>query len=159
MPGNRSTVEPVDDWVIVKSIRLPMLVDEAFAWLTDPARLESWLCSRARVGHGVGEPFELYWDLADPENDSTIGCRLTAYAPPCLLAFQWRSPKQFKAFANSADPLTHVVVSFHQVEAATLLTLIHSGWRASDEWRRAAAWQDKAWDFAFGALRAQADGT
>ncbi len=156
MTSIRSDFEPVDDWVIVKNIRLPMLPGEAFRWFAEQARLESWLCLRAVVGNAVGEPYELFWDLANPEDDSTIGCRMTALAPPFLLAFQWRSPKQFKSFANVADPLTHVVVSFHEIEAGTSITLIHSGWRATDEWRQAAAWQDKAWDFAFRALTARA---
>ena len=152
MSSSRSLIATVDDTVIVKTASLPISPTRAFDLFCREASLAAWLCHRAVVGAGVGGLYELFWDPADPENDSTIGCRITAYEPGRVLGFQWRSPRQFKSFANAADPLTHVVVTLHATDEGTQVTLVHTGWRSSDDWRQAAAWQDRAWDFAFAAL-------
>ena len=152
MTLSRSPVDPVDDRVIVRHVVLPLGARVAFDLFATPAGLQAWLCGRAAVGSAVGEPYELFWDPLDPQNDSTIGCRITAYLPLELIGFQWRSPRQFKAFANAADPLTHVVVTFHPRSDGTAVTLVHSGWRAAAPWPEAAAWQVTAWDHAWAAL-------
>ena len=126
--------------------------DKAFAYFTDSKKLQSWLTTRADVEPKLGGKYELFWDPSDRENDSTIGCRITAIAPGQSIAFDWKSPKQFKAFANAADPLTHVTVSFVPEGDRTIVHLIHSGWRSTAQWREARAWQEKAWRGAIGAL-------
>lgn len=152
----RSATGFVDDQVLVRVADLPTPPAAAYDLFVVPGRLESWLCRRALVEAQLGGRYELYWDLTDPEQDSTIGCRITAFDPGRLLAFQWRSPRQFKSFANAADPLTHVVVGFHETGSGTRVTLVHSGWRATPEWIEAARWQGVAWDHAFRALAARA---
>ena len=71
---------------------------------------------------------------------------------------KWKSPKQFKHFANNADPLTHVVVFFIPYGDSTEVHIIHSGWRSSAEWEEARQWQDRAWRLAFNALSKQING-
>jgi uncharacterized protein YndB with AHSA1/START domain len=156
MPTSRNAVDPVTDVVLVKSVVLPLSVPAAFHLFTDAGLLQSWLCEAATVEARLGGRYELFWEPSDPENDSTIGCRVTAFEPDQLLAFQWRSPKQFKAFANAADPLTHVVVTFHESAEGVKVTLVHGGWRSTPEWLEAAQWQSVAWDYAFQALKARA---
>lgn len=155
MGPERSTVDPLDDVVIATSVDLPVAVADAFGLFASAAAVESWLCRRAVVESRVGGRYELFWDLDDPLHDSTIGCRVTALDAPGLLAFQWRSPRQFKSFANGADPLTHVVVAFRDVAGGTRVSLVHSGWRSSPEWRAACDWQRAAWGHAFQALVAR----
>lgn len=155
---SRDAVAPASDLVIVKHVALPISAPAAFRLFSESEGLESWLCEKAAVEARIGGKYELFWEPSDPENDSTIGCRITAIQRDRLLAFQWRSPRQFKVFANSADPLTHVVVAFHEVEERTAVTLVHSGWRSSPEWLQAAEWQGVAWDYAFQALSARVGG-
>jgi uncharacterized protein YndB with AHSA1/START domain len=124
----------------------------AFQLFTNNSLLESWLVNVAEVEPKVGGTYELFWEPNDRENNSTIGCRITAIQPDELLSFEWRSPKQYKHFANSADPLTHVVVFFIPEDGSTHVHLIHSGWRSSSEWEEARQWQLRAWEAAFKAL-------
>lgn len=156
MSETRTAVGPVDDRVLVTSADLPVPAAAAFALFASAEALSTWLCEDAVVEPQAGGRYELFWNPGDRENDSTIGCRLTAFEPGRLLAFQWRSPRQFKPFANAADPLTHVVVTVHAHGAGSRLTLVHSGWRASPDWQQAADWQAAAWDHAFQALAAAA---
>lgn len=156
MEADRSAVEPVADRVLVTTTDLPLPPAAAFGLFADSAALAGWLCKAATVEPRLGGRYELFWDPAAPEDNSTIGCRITAYEPDRLLAFQWRSPAQFKHFANRADPLTHVVVSFHVRDGGTTVTLVHSGWRSAPQWQEAAQWQASAWRMAFKALAARA---
>lgn len=149
MAGRRGTVEPARDEIVVISVLLPIPARRAYDFFTSSALLQSWLAPVAEVEPETGGRYELFWDPADRENNSTIGCRVTAVLPGQFIAFQWRSPKQFKEFANAADPLTHVVVFFVPEGDGTRVHLIHSGWRDTAEWEAARAWQERAWTGAF----------
>ncbi len=148
MPASRSAVAPVPDRVIHVEAFVRMPPARAFMYFTDKTLLQSWLTAAADVEPRVGGKYELFWQPDDRENNSTIGCRITAMAPPQVLAFQWRSPKQFKPFANAADPLTHVVVVFVPEGSGTRVHLVHSGWRSGPEWEEARLWQERAWTMA-----------
>lgn len=141
------------DNIIHLSIILKMDAKEAFRHFIDKGLLESWLTTIAEVEPKSGGKYELFWNPTDRANDSTIGCKITAIEEDQLIAFEWRSPKQFKHFANNADPLTHVVVSFTPGDKnKTVVHLIHSGWRSSEEWEEARTWQERAWRMAFANL-------
>ena len=142
------------DRVIHCTANLQCPLAEAFAHFTRNDLLHTWLTTVADVQPEVAGKYELFWNPADQENDSTIGCRVTAIAPDAFIAFEWKSPKQFKRFANSADPLTHVVVTFSPSQQGTRVDLIHAGWRSSSEWQEAADWQHQAWTLAFKKLEA-----
>jgi uncharacterized protein YndB with AHSA1/START domain len=146
---SRSPVLPVTDKVIHVSAFVPVPPARAWAYFTNKVLLQSWLTTSADVEPKVGGKYELFWQPDDRENNSTIGCRVTALAPEHFIAFQWRSPKQFKSFANTADPLTHVVVTFVPERDGTRVHLVHSGWRSSPEWEEARIWQEMAWIGAF----------
>jgi uncharacterized protein YndB with AHSA1/START domain len=75
--------------------------------------VQSWLAPLAEIEPRVGGKYELFWDLDDKQNNSAIGCKITAIEQDAFLSFEWKGPKQFKRFMNSADPLTHVVVIFN----------------------------------------------
>jgi uncharacterized protein YndB with AHSA1/START domain len=84
-----------------------------------------------RRRHGTASRREVRTVLAvrRPKKNSTIGCRITAIVPGQVLVFQWRSPKQFKSFADVADPLTRVVVSFLPQGPGTRVQLSGTGSR------------------------------
>ena len=128
-------------------------VHKAFEMFTLNDSLASWLTSIADVEPRPGGKYELFWQPKDLENNSTIGCKITSIVPDKFLSFEWRSPKQYKHFANFTDPLTHVVVFFIPAGDSTEVYLIHSGWRNSAEWEEARQWQEKAWSSAFEQLR------
>jgi len=119
--------------------------------------LKSWLTKLADVEPVVGGKYELFWDPEDKENNSTIGCKITALEQDRLLAFDWKGPIQYKHFMNNADPLTQVVVSFFPYEAGTSpcteVHVIHTGWRDSSEWEEARKYFERAWSNALEELR------
>ena len=141
------------DKIIHLSFWLQCGPHQAFEMFTTNTQLQSWLVNLAEVEPHVGGRYELFWEPDDRENNSTLGCKITAIEPDHFLSFEWRSPQQFKHFANQADPLTHAVVFFVPNRQGTQVHLIHSGWRSSAEWEEARQWQENAWRGAFEALR------
>ena len=130
---------------------LPCGPAEAFRLFTTGPGLESWLAPRAEVEPRVGGRYELYWNPADPSDNHTRGCVITALVQDELVAFDWRGPAALAAGMND-DPLTHVVVSFVPIATGTRVHLLHSGWRGSPEGQAARAWFEQAWAMAFEAL-------
>lgn len=141
------------DKIIHQFLHLKCNPDQAFDMFTDNKLLESWLATKAIVEPVESGKYELFWDPNDRENNSTAGCKITKIVTDKFLAFEWRSPKQFKHFANNADPLTQVVVFFIPDENGTEIHLIHSGWRNKKEWDEAREWQERAWSLAFQELK------
>lgn len=143
------------DQIIHLTVQLQCDPHRAFQMFTVNHLLASWLTNVAEVEPAVGGKYELFWEPDDRDNNSTIGCRVTAIEPDQVLSFEWRSPKQYKHVANNADPLTHVVVCFIPSRVGTDVHLIHSGWRSAPEWEEARQWQDRAWRAAFQSLEQQ----
>ena len=140
------------DKIIHLSRKLECPTEEAFKAFIENKKLQKWLVPLANVEAKLGGLYELFWEPDNKENNSTIGCRITALVDNQLLAFEWRSPEQFKHFANNADPLTHVMVVFIPEGKKTVVHMVHSGWRSSDEWEAARIWQERAWNIALDVL-------
>jgi uncharacterized protein YndB with AHSA1/START domain len=125
---------------------------------TENKLLPTWLPNLAEVEPRVGGKYELFWDPNDKENNSTIGCKVTAIEPNRLIAFEWKGPTEFQEFMNKADPLTHVVVLFVECTEGpnhcTEVHLVHSGWRRSAVWEKARKYFEKAWKHALEKLGA-----
>jgi len=137
-----------------KIIRLSLSVNincnHAFKLFSDSKLLENWLASLADVEPKTRGKYELFWDPENKHENSTLGCKITAFVKDEMISFEWKSPKQFAAIANDADPLTHVTVCFAALDAnITNIHLIHSGWRFTPEWEEARIWQENAWKTAF----------
>ncbi|UCG92090.1 MAG: SRPBCC domain-containing protein [candidate division WOR-3 bacterium] len=145
--------------ILYHTIQLHCATEHAFKMFTENEHVQKWLTEVADIEPKVGGKYELFWNPEDRENDSTIGCTITAIEPNKFLAFEWKGPQHYKHFMNDADPLTHVVVFFissrenKRSETATEVHLIHSGWRSSPEWEEARLYFEKAWNDAFDRLR------
>jgi hypothetical protein len=131
--------------IIYHSIRLKCDSKKAFAMFTINRHLEKWLTQIADVEPKVGGKYELFWNLENRDDDSTLGCKILVIQPNQFLCFEWKGPKQFKHFMNEAKPLTNVVVFFIPQEQGTEVHLLHTGWSDTKEWEEARHWFDKTW--------------
>jgi hypothetical protein len=138
-------------------------VHRAFELFTVNEDVQSWLAPLADIEPREGGKYELFWDLENREENSTLGCKLTAIEGDRFLSFEWRGPTQYLHFMNDADPLTHVVVflipSSDGSMPRTEVHVVHTGWRSSPEWEEARQWFVKAWRVAFEELERQAYAT
>ncbi|HVG34499.1 MAG TPA: SRPBCC domain-containing protein [Pyrinomonadaceae bacterium] len=150
------------DKVIHTTARLRCDAHYAFELFTVGQLLQTWLAPVAEVEPHVGGKYWLFWEPSLRENNSTLGCRITALQPDQFLSFEWKGPTEFKGFMNDADPLTHVVVCFIPAAGGRALTdvhLIHSGWRSTPDWEAARQWFEVSWRNAFAELEKQVNGT
>lgn len=141
------------DKIIYKSVCLDCSVQKAFEMFTLNQHLEKWLTQVADVEPKVGGRYELFWNPEDKKNESTIGCKILAIERGKFLAFEWKGPKQYKHFMNTAKPLTHVIAFFIPTAKDVEVHLLHTGWRDSAEWEEARQWFDRAWTNAFTELQ------
>src|SRR5215211_592056 len=136
--GTRVTTSPRSDVAgaspeppLVLELELAAPLERVWRAWTEPGELEAWLAEQARVSLEPGAPFELFWEPAHPERNSTLGCRLTEVEEGRTLAFEWRGPVPFADLMN-VDPLpTSVTVCMEKlVSGGTRLHLEHVGWGA-----------------------------
>jgi uncharacterized protein YndB with AHSA1/START domain len=122
-------------------------VDSAFSMFTKNELLENWLTVKADVEPKVGGKYELFWDLEHPEDDSTIGCKITGIEKNKFVSFEWKGPAEFTSFMNLVDPLTHIIVFFthNNNQKKTNIHLFHTGWRKGSDWQKARQYFKKAW--------------
>jgi uncharacterized protein YndB with AHSA1/START domain len=64
------------DKVIYRTIILPCDEKRTFQMFTVNKHLENWLTMAADVEAKVGGKYELFWNVEDRQNDSTIGCKV-----------------------------------------------------------------------------------
>lgn len=147
--------------IIMQHARLHCSAERAFAMFTHNEQLQRWLSRAADVEPVEGGTYELFWDLDNPEQNSTLGCKITALEPDTLLAFEWKGPPQFR-FMNESDPLTHVAVFFTPCDEVltpcTDVYLLHTGWRATQEWEQARRYCAHAWENALAELETLING-
>jgi uncharacterized protein YndB with AHSA1/START domain len=139
---------------IVEEIQVNKSLDETWAaWTTNKA-LEQWLTAKANVEPKLGGLYELFWEPEKPNQNSTIGCHITAFVPKKLIAFEWKGPVQFADIMNSNPPATWVVVTFESTSInSTLINFRHSGWGTGEKWTEARQWQRNVWLGAFEELK------
>lgn len=138
---------------ILVDVELNVSVKEAWQLWLDGRKLVQWLTTEARVEPQVGGAYELFWDPTNHNDNSTLGCKITALVPHKLLAFEWRGPVPYADLMNVEPFPTWASVSFEPVEVnKTMLHFRHSGWGVGDPWREAKDWQNTAWTMAFNEL-------
>lgn len=142
------------DVIIHQSLELGCDIHQAFREFTESDLLATWLGDKAEVEAKLGGKYHVFWDPKQIANHGTLGCRITAFVADRLLAFQWRGPDCFDDSMNRADPLTHVTLAFAPCsrktdKACTHVELVHSGWGHGEEWDKARAFFERAWQMAF----------
>lgn len=146
--------------ILHHKVRLQCSPTKAFEFFVVEEHLVRWMTEVAFVRPELGGKYELFWSPEHPEFDSTIGCRITAFEPGKLLAFEWKGPKQYRTFMNVADPLTHVTVAFLPCRTnagpGTELHLVHTGWRSTKKWEEARLWFDRMWTYCLKELQGYA---
>jgi uncharacterized protein YndB with AHSA1/START domain len=115
---------------------------------TKNSNIQRWSADSADIEPCVGGKYELFWDIDNKKNNSTIDCKITALESNKLLCFEWKGPEQFSHFMNQAEPLTHVSVLFipdYENDDVTEIHLIHTGWKSDENWEKARIWFENVW--------------
>lgn len=132
-------------------VRYPL--EQMFRLFTQNEHLQNWFSVAADVEPVVGGKYELYWNPANKEVDSTIGCKVLAVEENKFLSFEWKGSQKFAAVMNEVRPLTHVTIFFAPHEQGTEIHLFHNGWRDTAEWDEAREYFTMAWKMCFSSLQ------
>lgn len=134
--------------IIYIKFELDCDISRAFSMFTVNKLLEEWLTEKAEVEPKVGGKYELFWEPEKRNQNSTLGCKITAIESNKFISFNWKGPVQFEHFMNSADPLTHVIIFFspkNNDREKCIIHLFHTGWREDEQWQEARNYFEKVW--------------
>ncbi|MBM7585924.1 uncharacterized protein YndB with AHSA1/START domain [Bacillus pakistanensis] len=115
------------------------------AW-TESERIIKWFAPAAEIDPRENGKFELYFSPDNKDMMSTKGCRILQYKEPTLLEFEWKGPDPFAGVMNDENNLTTVSVEFESLNEMTKVTLIHQGWKDTEEYSHAREWHVQAWE-------------
>jgi uncharacterized protein YndB with AHSA1/START domain len=137
------------------TLELPVAASPDRVWraLTEGSELTQWLCEDANIKQEPGGEFELFWDLSNPNVNSTKGCKILAIDGDRSLKYQWKGPDQFSGLMNN-PPRTFVEITLQDKGGETIVGLTHSGWGTGPAWDQALAWHKAVWSNALMALKA-----
>ncbi|MBI2930496.1 MAG: SRPBCC domain-containing protein [Planctomycetes bacterium] len=141
------------DKIISQRVSLRCPAERAFDLFTRSEHLTKWLCEAADVEARPGGKYELFWDPAHPEENSTLGCRVLALESPHLLVFEWKGPVHLSRVMNERRPLTTVSVFVVPRAQGSEVHLVHTGWGETPPWEEAREWFVRAWDEALRRLQ------
>ncbi len=140
-----------DSFVIEKTLNLP--ISEVWQLWVNPQKLSNWLAASAIVEEKAGGKYELFWDLAHSDQNSTIGCHIIEIESEMYLAFEWKGPAQFSDLMNTQPLPTWVKITFSkESDNRTHIKLEHFGWKTSFRWKEAEKWQKISWERALNNL-------
>ena len=124
-------------------------IDRIWQALTESAQAGTWFSAKANIWPERGGAYDVFWDPAHPDRDSTLGCRVTFIQPQQWLGFTWRGPSLYDDLMNEnaspPSPPTHVTVQFESQRHQTVVRVTHTGWGAGQRWNEARNWHIRAW--------------
>jgi uncharacterized protein YndB with AHSA1/START domain len=128
---------------ILIQVTVPLPIPMIYAAFIDPAQLNQWLCSGARVVPKVGGEYILTFTEPVPfESHGSID-RMTADVD---IGFGWESPPEFASQMNPPNPPTRVYVRLQESPEGIDVTLEHEGWGSGAAWEEARSWHFHFWD-------------
>ena len=137
--------------VIRKEVILPATPDRIWqAWTTDKGAT-GFFAPRASVDLAIGGKYEMYFDPEQPKGkQGSEGCRILSFIPGEMLSFTWNAPP---SMAGVRKRNTWVVITITELSPGkTRLSLVHLGWQAGPEWKKALVYFDRAWEIVLGRL-------
>lgn len=147
--------EPLDPMAAGRVLRKAVTLDAPLAevwkaWTTSEGA-KSFFGPGARVEATPGGPFEIYFSLNAPEGlRGSEHCKVHSVVPMKLLAFTWNQPPIIPALR---DVHTLVTLRFEELSPGRVrVEMTHSGWGVGEDWDKAYAYFDRAWDAVLGNL-------
>jgi uncharacterized protein YndB with AHSA1/START domain len=127
------------------------------AW-TSAEQTEQWLAPRANMDFTPGGAYEFFWS-DNPEQESTLGCRLLEIEPQKHLRFEWQGKTEFlHMFLPPAGRRTVIDVYFEKEDPGTAVRLSQEETRDHEDWPAYDAWMSQNWKVALESLKKYCEG-
>ncbi len=136
-----------------KSIHINAPLNKVWEAWTSAEHTTHWLAPRAKVEFRCGGAFEFFWS-ENPEQDSTIGCKLLEIELEKHLKFEWQGKTEFlHMFLPPIGKRTIIDVQFEKQDLGTMIRLIQAETRDHKEWAAYDSWMSKNWQNALESLK------
>lgn len=124
-----------------------------YAW-TLSERVSKWFAPETLIDLKVGGAYELYFVPGNKTGMNTSGCKITKLIDFNELQFTWKGPDQFANIMNQENALTHVKVTFHEIDDnSTKVSVEHLGFIDDENWSEAINWHKMAWSSVLSSLK------
>jgi uncharacterized protein YndB with AHSA1/START domain len=129
---------------LIKTVNVAANPDEVWRAWTTVEGIKTFFGPEARVELRPGGPYEIYFDIEQPEGlKGSEGCKVLSFVPSRMLSFTWGAPPKFpRARKETAQ---WVVLFFEPSGDGTLVTLIELGWKDGEESDAVYQYFDRAW--------------
>ncbi len=130
---------------IVCDAEVPISRAEAWRAWTTPEGLRRFFAPGVRVELRPGGPFEILFREDGPEGErGAEGCTVLAFEPERMLALSWNAPPEFPQVRRQR---TQVILHFEDAgPGRTRVRLVNHGYGEGEEWDRAFAYFERAWE-------------
>lgn len=136
---------------VVRETSVDATTDDVWAAWASTAGISAWWNPPATsIDLRVGGPFELFFDMDQPEGRrGSEGCRYLSYVPGEMVSFTWNAPPHLAL----REANTWVVVTFRQIEPGrTNVRLVHTGFLEGPDWDEYVSYFEDAWGYVLGLL-------
>lgn len=126
----------------------PEQIWEAFTTIEG---VKTFFAPDAWIDLAINGEYEMYFLPDGPKGArGGEGCRILSFIPNEMISFSWNAPPSLPAVRNER---TWVILQFIPKSSnETQVSLVHLGWGAGDEWQKALAYFDKAWELVLARL-------
>lgn len=133
-------------------VSVPAVIEAVWDAWTTPEGISTFFAPDARVELEPDGAYEILFDLsAQPGEQGAERCRVLAVQPQRMLSFSWNAPP---SLPDVRWQHTSVVVRFEALsDAATHVTLSHTGWGDGGQWEDAFSYFTQAWKTVLGRLQ------
>lgn len=141
-----------------KEITISAPVEQVWAVWTDPEAM-TFVSRQSNIELRIGGPYEWFLDLPPDEDGwrGGEGCRVLAFLPYRVLAFDWSFPPSIPSLRTSRAK-TQVVVRFDETGSGTRVRFSQIGWEEGEEWDAGYAYFEEAWDYVLQAMKQHLEG-
>jgi uncharacterized protein YndB with AHSA1/START domain len=136
-----------------KSIHIETPLNKVWEAWTSAEHASQWLAPRANIEFRCGGAFEFFWG-DNPEQDSTLGCKLLEIELEKHLRFEWQGQTEFlHMFLPPTGRRAIIDVQFEKQDSGTTVSLMQAETRDDQQWPAYDAWMSKNWEIALESLK------
>lgn len=119
---------------------------EAFRWVTEPKRLQSWFVDTATITPSKGGSYAFGWD-----GGPTHTGRVTAFVQGRSLTLTWQWP------GMEDKLLTHLKISVLPAKAGSIVRFTHTGFPKQERWTELYGGAIQGWTYFLRNLKSMAE--
>jgi len=135
------------DRVLRATLVLEAPVETVWALWTTEDGVKSFFAPGCRIEPRVDGLYEIWFNPAAPAGErGADGMRILSFEPNRRLVFTWNAPPSIPTIRGQRTAVEVKLAADPSAPKKTRLTFTHFGWGEGEDWDKAYAYFDKAWN-------------